>query len=422
MKSTRLRINRFSAIDFLVVLTLLIAFYYNVYRYPLQINNTSTSPTYSETPLILKLGKYLVTLAVLLVVLVSKKAFTTRISKEHFWYGGSWLLLIAIPVAWGLVTRNFQFIETGFFLAPGFFFFLLSYRTYNFSSLARVLKYTVLIGIFFNLLQIALFLTIRRLPGLAYPDSFAVRFGSFLDDPNAFGILLALLLGFTMIYFRGWKKKGMLATLWLFLLLTQSLTALLAVPFAFVAYRGMLLLHFQRVRARSLVLVVFIAGTGLALIFAFLNQIIEVGTVIYLMKKGSIEDHYESFLRLFQISWVQLAGLRPANIFSETGYVNLIANFGLPYALLYVTMMGFAIRKLFIAYLSTTERNERSVIFASLIYLLAFSIGMLNLPLEQVFPVNVLTGLLAGMVLSGNLTHKAPPLPTPTAHQPSSYA
>ncbi len=420
MRSLKVKINKFSAIDFLVVLTLLIAFYYNAYRYPLQINNTGTSPTYSETPLILKVGKYLVTLAVLLVVLASKRVFTTRISKQHFWYGGAWLLLIAIPVAWGLVTRNFQFIETGFFLAPGFFFFLLSYRTYNFSSLARVLKYTVLIGIFFNLLQIFLFVTIKRLPGLAYPDSFAVRFGSFLDDPNAFGILLALLLGFTMIYFRGWKKKLMLATLWLFLLLTQSLTALLAVPFAFVGYQAMHLLHFQRVRARSLVTVGLIVGTTVFVIVAFLNQIIEVGTVVYLMKKGSIEDHYESFLRLFQISWVQLAGLRPANIFSETGYVNLIANFGLPYTLLYVTMVGLAIRKLFVAYLSTTQRDEKSVIFASLIYLLAFSIGMLNLPLEQVFPVNVLTGLLVAMVLSGTLNHQ--PLPAPRPRQPTAHA
>ena len=420
MTSLKVKINKFSAIDFLVVLTLLIAFYYNAYRYPLQINNTGTSPTYSETPLILKVGKYLVTLAVLLVVLASKKAFTTRISKQHFWYGGAWLLLIAIPVGWGLVTRNFQFIETGFFLAPGFFYFLLTYRTYDFSSLARVFKYTVLIGIFFNLLQIFLFITIKRLPGLAYPDSFAVRFGSFLDDPNAFGILLALLLAFTMVYFRGWKRKLILATLWLFLLLTQSLTGILAVPLAFGVYQILLLLHFRRVRARSVILVTLVVGAGVMLILAFLNKIIEVGTVVYLMKKGSIEDHYESFLRLFQISWVQLAGLRPANIFSETGYVNLIANFGLPYTLLYVTMVGLAIRKLFIAYLSSTQRDEKSIIFASLIYLLAFSIGMLNLPLEQVFPVNVLTGLLVAMVLSGTLNHQ--PLPAPRPRQPTAHA
>ena len=422
MKSLKIKINKFSAIDFLVVLTLLIALYYNAYRYPLQINNTGTSPTYSETPLILKVGKYLVTLAVLLVVLASKRTFTTRIRKAHFWYGGAWLLLIAIPVAWGLVTRNFQFIETGFFLAPGFFFFLLSYRAYNFSSLAQVLKYTVLIGIFFNLLQIFLFLTIKRLPGLAYPDSFAVRFGSFLDDPNAFGILLALLLGFTMIYFRGWKKKLMVVTLWLFLALTQSLTALLAVPLAFAVYQGMLLLHFKRVRVRNVVLVTLAIGGVVAVVIVFLNKIIEVGTVVYLMKKGSIEDHYESFLRLFQISWVQLAGLRPANIFSETGYVNLIANFGLPYALLYVSMIGLAIRKLFVASLSVTEQDEKSVVFATLIYLIAFGIGMLNLPLEQVFPVNVLTGLLAAMVLSGTLDHRTHSLPANVTAQPEAHA
>ena len=48
----RLATNAFAAL-------LVIAFYYLGYRYPLRINSSTTSPTYSDTPGWLQVGKYL---------------------------------------------------------------------------------------------------------------------------------------------------------------------------------------------------------------------------------------------------------------------------------------------------------------------------------------------------------------------------
>ena len=46
----------------------MLAFYYLAYRYPLQIGRSLTSPTYTDTPPALQTGKYVLIVAILLIV------------------------------------------------------------------------------------------------------------------------------------------------------------------------------------------------------------------------------------------------------------------------------------------------------------------------------------------------------------------
>src|SRR5262249_19564963 len=83
--------------------------------------------------------------------------------------------------------------------------------------------------------QVALFFGYNRLPGLAFYNTWSVRFGSMLDDPNGFGLLLALFLG-TVFESQIPFKFVLSLFLLLCLVATQSATAIVAVFISLMAY------------------------------------------------------------------------------------------------------------------------------------------------------------------------------------------
>ena len=391
---------------------LLLAFFYNSYRYPFQINATSTSPTYSPTPFIFKVGKYLI--FALMYAALGYARFYTQPRLKLGTYRQAAIIGVAFflsffPLLVGVIIRSIATIETGFFLCVAFMFHLYHRYQLPIEPLVRLLKWITLVAIGYNLMQILLFVTIGRLPALAYANSIAVRFGGPLDDPNGFGILIALLLGFSFYYFRGTVRSLVLGSLLLSLLLTQSLTALASVvlatggaalSYAVLTYRA----------SKSLLWTGLLgAGVVVGLILVFLDEVVAFVNLFLLLKAGSIEGHAESAEVLLESDITHWLGIRSMNAFSETGYINLIVNLGVGYTLLFI---AYGIRAMYrcLRWLVSPQhdRSTKSLALAMLLYLLTVYIGMLNLPLEQVFPINVVTAFCLG--LSNTSLH---PMATP---------
>jgi hypothetical protein len=387
---------------FFITIALLVAFFYNSYRYPLQINAASTSPTYSQTPFMLKVGKYII-FSALYAVLIFIRLYRLPRLKIGNWQQALFFVIVlflsVFPIIVGVLNKNIPTLETGFFFLVALVFHLFKPFPVPISRIVSLLKWVTIIAIIYNFAQVLLFFAIDRLPALAYKNSISVRFGGLLDDPNGFGIMLALFMGFSYIYFNGLNRIFILGSLGLSLLLTQSLTALgaiiVAVVLVMLGYMFFTYKASKTILWSGILLLLFLVF----LVASFFDEILAFIQLFLLLKAGSIEAHAGTLDVLIESNFLHWLGLQSMNGFSETGYINLIINLGGLYTVFFLIYGLFAIYKYFLLFIkSEGNRQVKSIALAGLLYLSTVYLGMLNLPLEQVYPVNAITAFFLGLV------------------------
>lgn len=387
---------------FFIAITLLIAFLYNSYRYPLQINAASTSPTYSQTPFILKVGKYLIFSSLYAVLIFTRLYLLPRLKIGNWRQVASFIFILFLsvfPIIVGVLNKNIPTLETGFFFLVALVFHLFKPFPIPVSRIVKLLKWLTIIAIIYNFTQVFLFFAVDRLPALAYANSISVRFGGLLDDPNGFGIMLALFIGFSYVYFKGLKRIIILGSLGLSLLLTQSLTALGAITFTVVLVMLGYMLFTYRASKTILWTGIFSLFFLTVLVAALFEQILAFIQLFLLLKAGSIEAHAGTLDVLIESNALHWLGLQSMNGFSETGYINLIINLGVLYTVFFLAYGLYAIYKYFLLFVASEGNKQvQSIALAGLLYLITVYLGMLNLPLEQVFPVNAITAFFLGLV------------------------
>lgn len=199
-------VRHLSAIPALLLVASTVAVLYDAYRYPLRINDSSTSPTYRNTPLALQAGKYAI-LAVLAVVLLGvvlrQRRELARVRRgDLLLFGlGAYAVLraglgevsthstaslhVVLPFASGI---PFAVAGASWVLAkPG--------RSTAFVRAAALFGGAVVVlHSLVNLVEIGLWAANGRLPALAYSHGL-VRFGGIWDDPNgtaAFSAFVAI--------------------------------------------------------------------------------------------------------------------------------------------------------------------------------------------------------------------------------------
>lgn len=198
-------VRRVSAVPALLLSTSAVAALYDSYRYPLRINNATTSPTYRNTPLDLQAGKYVV-LAVLALILLGYVIRNRRI------FAGPRSIEIALGALCGyafvraciasLSSHSLASLEVVLPFVCGAPFVLVATlwiiaapgRAASFiRGAARFGGGVVLLHAIVNTAEIGAWATTGRLPALAYAHGL-VRFGGLWDDPNgtaAFSALVA---------------------------------------------------------------------------------------------------------------------------------------------------------------------------------------------------------------------------------------
>jgi hypothetical protein len=384
----------------------LLACYYLAYRYPFQINSRLTSPTYFDTPLALQLGKYLLFAISLALVLITSslrsahRPFTPTRALTAILY----LYLFAYPLAQGLVARDLTLCQTGLFFSALFPFVVFSFRERAAMTVGSDVTRFLYAAIAVEAAQIALFLLFGRLPALAYSESLSVRFGSLWDDPNGFGVFLSFLVGIALFGNGPLPRKVLLAViLGCMLLVTQSLTAIAATLLAPVVVLLLAIRATQSLRwVRALVLLTMLYVV-VALVACRVFAESDWVDALVASKSRSAGMHVEGYAALGRADVAGLLGLSPEGVFGEPGYVNLLLNHGTLYTIAYVLAGLLAVRRLLTAALTCPAGPARGLYWGALLFLASYYLAMFNLPIEQVFPLNlflVITVILSELSLN----------------------
>src|ERR1700761_2821949 len=196
---------------------------YQSYRYPLQISNAGTSPTYSDTPFALQAGKFALAFPLIVIGAVRWLGHSAKLPRSPIVVGT--LFLSSFSLIKILNGHDSQYIDVSFWMLFALIL-ALSVDSIRMSAIDRYFRILLAYALGSIFVQIFLFLAIGRLPALSFEGSYFVRFGGFLDDPNGFAALWFLLMGWSYLRFKGKTRFLILTGIVISLLLAQSWTAI----------------------------------------------------------------------------------------------------------------------------------------------------------------------------------------------------
>lgn len=378
-------------------LTLIIFLFYYSYRYIFKYNSETTSPTYSNTPFLFQIGKYVLLAILIFIILIyvflselsskrsrgiSKFAKKRNLTKIIYIISMFILLLIQIyQFVFFKSNNNLTFIMC---FTPVFLIYCFVNKI-NISKTEKIFEFFLNFTIVYEFIQLLLYFTIDRLPALGYATGILtdVRFGGAWDDPNGFAILLSFYFPYVFTKYKGYKKYIYTLILFLMLMLTWSLTGIACLITTFIIYKLYLLFKNSTDVKRSLIkLCLGIILFCLILLLFFKSSF---GKYYIESKMGSILLHLEGF-KLDDLSMSILLGFGSIDKFSEVGYVKLLYQGGI-FNLVLVLFLGISSIVMLLK-LSTSNyisKNMKPFYLGILFYQLSFMISMLNLPLIYSF-------------------------------------
>ena len=380
---------------------------YLSYRYPLQVNDSGTSPTYSDTPAILQAGKFVLAVPLVVVSLFRGLWISLKLSKWQLAVCA--VFLCSFSSLKVLQEQDTQYVGLTFWMLFGLSLALAAGRVTT-SGIDRCFRAVLWYSFASTFVQVVLFLVFDRRPALAF-GGYAVRFGGFLDDPNGFPAILFLLMGWSHERYRGRTRFLVLTALVVCLFLTQSWTAIGF--FLILLFLILLIWAFRRpmtaIAAVASLPVVGILALRLAPLFqtGFLLEVLE-------QKRLSLEGHifpWEFWASRWR-DWVLLGDWK-YNAY-ESWWQAAMVNFGLLWFVAFLGLVIALMASMFRVYLKST--SEARPVFAGLLFFgVYFIVGSMNLPFPIVFPLNALFFLFFFLVAFGKIS-------TDRGHTPSMRA
>lgn len=395
MRFRFLKLNAEKTWTILIMSLLFLAFYYLSYRYPLQYNSSTTSPTYSDTPILFQIAKYGVFLGIMYFFFLLFMAQKTPIifSKKCLIEFSFIVYLVFYAIFMSAVTKNNYLFQTGLFISVVLLYHLFPFSSLQYSKIVKFVRLFINLAIVFEIYQLINYMAFDRLPALGYYNSYTVRFGSIWDDPNSFALLIPFMIAFisTGTYGR-FQKIILISLLLIMLLLTQSLTGLFSVIVSFPIGIIILFLFDNRKKyLKSLLNVSLFYGFIVFLLWVFMDQL-NILKTLFTEKQTSINSHLSGFDYLSSVGVRAYLGfnLSPLGKYAESGYVNLMLNFGIVFLIIYILIGLFTIIRLAIFIKNNYEKTNIHLFYAVFYFVLSFYIGMINLPIDTVFPLNLL--------------------------------
>lgn len=334
----------------LFLLFLIISQIYYAFRYALQYNSTTTSPTYSNTPFAFQFGKYAIAI---LIFAVSSVALGAARGRSHSVNRKTLYILVFLSgfacysIALGVTFTHGSLHSIGrVSIFHEFFYFplllLLPFHFNGWQSLRKYFRILIVFGctyhIIYSAIQVAAFVLYRRLPALGYPGGL-VRFGGGWDDPNGFGAYLVLPILFLLSDAFFSKKIRFLLTPALFALLalTVSLSAAAAMIGALLCYT---------VLKRKWVLLIITASLLATLLSIPLVH--ELLLFAYQHKKQSMDAHLDTMsltgYLLHATPLEFLFGRHTGSISqNESYYYATTVNYGVVALIWFLTIVGLTI-------------------------------------------------------------------------------
>jgi hypothetical protein len=347
------------------------------------MSSSGTSPTYSDTPLVLQAGKFVLALPLIVMSAVLWVRNSAKLTRSLIVLGTVFISVHSLFKVYQ--ERDSQFLDLAFWLIFALVV-VLAIDSVSLSAIDRYFRLLLVYSLGSTVVEVALFVIFGRLPALAFEGSYLVRFGGFLDDPNGFAAILFLLMAWSYWRFKGTSRVFVLASLVASLFLTQSWTALAF----FFGLLGILALLFLKKRplwalGTSCVLpllVVLVAGWIRALPSGLLWDILQD-------KQSSIEGHTFPFADWIS-KWPEwlIMGEWKYNPY-ESWWLSSMINFGVLWFVAYFALIIALLFALWRANAKTTL-EAKPVCAGILVFGLYFAFGSLNLPLPIIFPINAL--------------------------------
>jgi hypothetical protein len=364
---------------------------YQSYRYPLQISSSGTSPTYSDTPLALQAGKFVLALPLIVMSAVWWVWNSAQLTRSRIVLATLFLSVYSLFKVYQ--EHDSQFLDLSFWMIFSLVV-VLAVDTVSLSAIDKYFRLLLAYSLGSTAVEVFLFIAFGRLPALAYQGSYLVRFGGFLDDPNGFAAILFLLMAWSYRRYKGQTRVLVLASLIISLFLTQSWTAL-AFLFAVMVVLALLFLRKRPVWALGTACVVplfaVIVGQWIRqLPSGMLWQILQD-------KQSSIEDH--TFPWAHWISrwpnWLVMGEWKYTPY--ESWWASSMINFGMLWFgadLALITALLFWLCRAH----ARASLQAKPVYAGFLVFGLYFAFGSLNLPFPIIFPINALFFMFSFLV------------------------
>ena len=385
---TRVHLNKIPEQNFWIGLS--IATLYLSYRYPLQINSSGTSPSYADTPTSLQAGKFVLTFFVCCIS--APFIFAKQLSRFQVAIVVLTIAIFSFPLFKLLGSFDSPYVDISFWPLAALVL-VIPLRSIRLDAIDRYFKVVFWLALMSDLIQVALFVLFGRLPALAYKESVSVRFGGFLDDPNGFGAILFLLMGWSFYRFNGKKRIFMQLALVILLLLTQSLTS---IGFLGILIFVMTCRQFVR-KPLSIFWILIVSAAILALLE--ITHAFEIISLALAHKSGSAADH-------LSIPWGDLiGGWAKWFFFGGTSYqpyesfwVSSLINFGAVWYVGNLILTFVLVYRVWRVFQSFQPGKEKSVLAGIFLYCTFFVIGSANLPFFGIFPINFLFYLFCFLI------------------------
>ena len=368
---------------------------YYFYRYLFQYNSEITSPTYSNSPLGFQVAKYVIAIGILSLLFVL--LFVNNVID-------SVKINVRVPELLMILCILFCFIKSvqqsdfDYFIKY-FLFMLVAYGVIfiqNDSFEKRFIKINKIIFYYhlvYSLLQILLFVSVGRLPALAYRAGL-VRFGGGWDDPNAFALYLIIPYTYLLNLILGPKAPKKKCKLYI-LLITSIILEILT--FSFTGYLSFLIasvcIAVKQRDSKKLPKLLLIALIAVMLVctVAFRKIIALIS-----LKSGSLLIHFGSLNLLGEGGFKELLIGSGSYQFYENHFKIVLANFGIPYFLLnlclsvYFIVIGYRVQK---------HYGDNNVYFVCSLFVFIYTVVQFALPFSIIFPVNFIYWVAAFMLL-----------------------
>ena len=271
------------------------------------------------------------------------------------------------------------------------------------AALNRYFRFIFFYALASTLIEVILFLTIGRLPALAYVNSISVRFGGFLDDPNGFAALIYMLMGWAYYSFSGKKRLFAEIALLFCILLTQSFTA-----FGFLVLLALVFAGYHQVRKPRPFLVMSLVALFSIILISVWSPLIRLISLLIKLRSGSADVH------LAQVTTTKMAtgaywffGL-PYYVSYESWWVGSLINFGIPWYLLSLVVIGMLVFFTFRAFRKARRTPYKAVISGIWMLSCYFLVGSVNLPYFKVFPINFLFFLFSFLIFFDRVRDDGP--------------
>lgn len=377
---TKIYLNRVPERSFWV--GLLVSTAYLSYRYPLQINSSTTSQAYSDTPLSLQVGKF--ALIFLTCCISAPFLFWRRLNRIQAGIVILTAIVFSFPLFKLLAGFESRYLEISFWPLAALVL-AMPLKRVDLRSIDTYLKALFFVAVLSDAVEVGLFLLFGRLPALAWSGGFSVRFGGFLDDPNGFGAILLLLMGWGFYRYRGRTRFFVQFALVICLVLTQSLTA--------IGFLGTVLVvaMFWRLIKKPLFILWIFAGCAILIGLLEATNALETISMIIALKSGSASDHLSipwSSLADRWTEWFFVGG--QSYEFYESWWISSLLSFGIVWYVGYLVLTSALVYMVWRSFRFCRTKEEKAVLAGILLFCSYFMVGSANLPLPVVFPINFL--------------------------------